>query len=742
MAMYAVFVLCFFQVPFAASLQTSKTSPVSKVIIMLKDMMGQLAKEQEVDDEMMEKMSCWCTTGDKEKTQAIKDGEDKIESLNSVIQFETAAVAEYTEQSSALMAQLEKTKNALAQATELRKKALSEFNAEEKDLLSSIASVKGAIIALSKHHSASFLQESGSALEETRKIAAMLQYQLHTHSDMLSEVITPHQRKAVASLLQSPDDYFESLESVGVHLPLSMRKFMPTKQLMQLDGGEVPGGKYYKSNSGEIMGILKQLKESFEANLESAQSGDMTNNADFEDLKKAKEAEIASTASSLDLKQKALGDASFKKANADEDLEETQNILAADVSYLAELKTTCATADSDYTSRKNTRIEETAAVSKALAFLNSDDAQDLFHKSIGGAFVQKSQISRRVTNAAEVLNKAAKKLGKPEMSALVLKFRLDSFGKAKKAIQDLIKQLQDESKEEIEKKDICISEINTNEAEQEATQRDKADQTEKIDALTANIDTLSKEIAALKAEVAAAKLAFKRAGEDREIENKDFQLTVADQRATQKVLTSALSVLKGFYSASLLERSSKRQPAGPPPPASFTPYEKQAAGGGVMAAIEGVIADAKVMEADAISAEADAQTAYEEFGKQTNDALDAMTRAIITKSGNKAAMESDKTETSEALDYSLATLESLEGENHSLHLDCDYTLKLFDLRQTQRGEEVDALKQALAILGGASFNALLQGDDVTPDMEVQDGIDNHLRTYKNRLEQDLALNQE
>jgi len=40
---------------------------------------------------------------------------------------------------------------------------------------------------------------------------------------------------------------------------------------------------------------------------------------------------------------------------------------------------------------------------------------------------------------------------------------------------------------------------------------------------------------------------MKRAGEDREKENKDFQQTVADQRASQKLLQSALNVLKGFY---------------------------------------------------------------------------------------------------------------------------------------------------------------------------------------------------
>merc|ERR1719191_408798 len=115
--------------------------------------------------------------------------------------METAAVAQYTDQISLLEAQLEKATTALAQATVQRRKALAEFNAEEKDLLTSTASVKGAIEALSKHHSASLLQESGSAQQETHKIALMLQYQLHKHSDMLAEVITPHQRKTVAALL-------------------------------------------------------------------------------------------------------------------------------------------------------------------------------------------------------------------------------------------------------------------------------------------------------------------------------------------------------------------------------------------------------------------------------------------------------------------------------------------------------------------------------------------------------------
>merc|ERR1719486_690474 len=52
---------------------------------------------------------------------------------------------------------------------------------------------------------------------------------------------------------------------------------------------------------------------------------------------------------------------------------------------------------------------------------------------------------------------------------------------------------------------------------------------------------------------------LKRAGEDRELENKDFQATVADQRETQKLLNSALNVLKAVYAKKFLQVSSKQK---------------------------------------------------------------------------------------------------------------------------------------------------------------------------------------
>merc|ERR1719359_2733370 len=103
---------------------------------------------------------------------------------------------------------------------------------------------------------------------------------------------------------------------------------------------------------------------------------------------------------------------------------------------------------------------------------------------------------------------------------------------------------------------------------------------------------------------------MKRAGEDREKANKEFQMTVADQRATQKLLTASLGILKGFYEKAALVQKSKvaeKQAAGQAPPPGFKSYEKNAASGGVMGMMSGIINDAKAMEAEAIRGEEDAQ---------------------------------------------------------------------------------------------------------------------------------------
>merc|ERR1719456_1131472 len=64
----------------------AKEYPVSRVVALLKDMHTQLEKEQDADEEVYEKLACWCETNDKEKTKAITDAQARIANLENTIE--------------------------------------------------------------------------------------------------------------------------------------------------------------------------------------------------------------------------------------------------------------------------------------------------------------------------------------------------------------------------------------------------------------------------------------------------------------------------------------------------------------------------------------------------------------------------------------------------------------------------------------------------------------------------------
>merc|ERR1719498_968841 len=357
-----------------------------------------------------------------------------------------------------------------------------------------------------------------------------------------------------------------------------------------------------------------------------------------------------------------------------------------------------------------TRQLEITAVGKALAFLSSDEAQDLVSRTFSFIQTSTSKNSHRRNKVVEALSKVATEFKDPRISSLAISARLDAFTKVKASINDMIASLAEEQEEEVKFKDFCVDEINANEKETQAKEQKKGALEVQIEDLTETIDKLGKLIMELKAKIADLEIQLKRAGEDREKENGVFQTTVADQRATQKLLAGALNILKGFYEkAALVQKSTGKQPAGPPPPPGFKSYSNNAQSGGVMAMITQIVEDAKAMETDAIKAEESAQIAYETFVTETNASIEAATKETITSQENKAKAEAEKSETELARDGVVSEIEALIGENVDLHKSCDYTLKNFDLRQAARQSEMEALKQALSILSGAAFSAFLQG---------------------------------
>jgi len=630
-----------------------KNRPVSKVIALLKGMQESMAKEQAEDEAVYNKLACWCATNDKEKTAAIKTAEEKITTLTANIEEMTATSARLSAEITNLNTEIAKNQQALDKATAIRKKELAQFNAEEKDAIQSVTALKNAVTVLKKHHGGSLLG-----------VASLVHHLSFQHSDML----TAPQQKIVTAFIQ----------------------------------GTKTG---YAPQSGEIFGILQNMLETFEANMSQSQKDEAAAQQAFQELKAAKEEEIAEGQKHAAQKSQELATTDENNVDAKEDLEDTQESLSADQKFLMDLQEKCKMTDEEWEMRQKTRQEENLAVSEAIEILSSDDAHDNFGSTYNFLQITKSTEESRRMAASQVLAIAATRLHKPVLSEMATSVKLDAFVRVKKAIDEMIAQLQAEKADEIKHKDFCVSELNGNDKTNAKTERTKAREEASIANFEAEITTLKQDIADLEAEVKELQTQLKRAGEDRAAENNVFQTTVADQRKSQGLLNAALDKLKGFYNKKNKNVSLAQQE---PAPAGFKTYKKQGGSGGVMGLLAQIIAETKAMEAEAVTAEDGAQKAYELFVKNTNTSVNAARTTISDKSDIKAGKEKDLVQTKKDLRNTMTELEQLANEAASLHQACDYVLKNFDIRQTARDEEVEALRQAKAILSGSDFSAFLQ----------------------------------
>merc|ERR1719421_1539231 len=205
--------------------------------------------------------------------------------------------------------------------------------------------------------------------------------------------------------------------------------------------------------------------------------------------------------------------------------------------------------------------------------------------------------------------KMAKESHSPKLAALSMSMRLDAFTKVKENIDAMVTELKQVQKDEVVKKDSCGKDLHDNEMQTTEGTNKKNDLTALIADLETSKTTLADEIEALKAEVAETQSEFKRASELRLAENKEFQMTVTDQKATQEILAKALNRLKAFYDKKSFLQIRTSQPG----------YKKNAGSSSVMVMMEHIIEESKAEQDEAIKSENDASAAYAEFNTDTTE---------------------------------------------------------------------------------------------------------------------------
>merc|ERR1719174_3658313 len=149
---------------------------------------------------------------------------------------------------------------------------------------------------------------------------------------------------------------------------------------------QAPGN--YNSQSGEIVGVLKNMLDTFKSNLESAIAAEEKAQKEYDDLMAVKEAEFEEMKKAHESKKKTIGDNAETISTKDSELATVTDELATDQEFLGSLTTRCAEKKKEFEHRTMLRANEEAAIAQAISILNSDEAFATFDKAGVQSFVQ------------------------------------------------------------------------------------------------------------------------------------------------------------------------------------------------------------------------------------------------------------------------------------------------------------------------------------------------------------------
>merc|ERR1719456_1510316 len=258
----------------------------------------------------------------------------------------------------------------------------------------------------------------------------------------------------------------------------------------------------YAPASGEILGILKQMKDEMEADLKEMTGEENGALQAYDELMAAKEKEVASATKAIEEKTARLGETAVKIVEAKNDLEDTSEGLAEDKKFLADLQKNCGLKTKEWEAYKKTMAMEQAALADTIKLLNDDDALDLFKKTLPGssAFVQVEVTSAELRRQALTILRDASKSRKSaqlDFIALALRGKAGGFEKVLKMIDDMVVILKKEQVADDDKKEYCEIEFDHTEDKIKEGKRSISDLEAKIADEKEAIETVSGEIKVL-----------------------------------------------------------------------------------------------------------------------------------------------------------------------------------------------------------------------------------------------------
>jgi len=669
-------------------------NPIRKVVTMMQALQSKVEAEGEKEKELYDKYMCYCKNGAESLAKTIADAEAKGPELTAAIEEATGKLTQLKEDIKSHQADRSAAKTAMAEATAVREKEAAAFAQATGDLKTNLAGIAKAVAAIEKGMGG-FLQTSAASL--LKKIVV-------NKVDMLDA-----DRQDVLAFLSTDSDYAPA--------------------------------------SGEITGILKTMEDEMNADLKAATDEENAAIASYDGLMAAKKKEVGSLTKMIEDKLQRVGDLGVEIQEMKNDLGDTAESLEDDKKFLADLDKNCADKQKLFEENVKMRTQELAALADTIKVLNDDDALELFKKTLPGASASFLQIqvsaSAMKANALSFIQEAQRSSmqRRPALDfiSLALKGKKIGFEKIIGMITDLVKELKIEQAEDEKKKEYCAEEFDKSEDKHKVLTKSISDLETAIAESEEGITTTKAEIEALSDGIRALDKSVAEATEQRKEENEDYTALMAGNSAAKELLAFAKNRLNKFYNPKLYKPPAKKEltaedqatlaaggtlapeeaaggiagtgvtvlaqaDPGPPPQAIEAYSKKGEESNGIISMIDMLMNDLEKEMTEAKLTEKDGQEDYETFMSDSATKRAEDSKTMTDKEGALADLETGLGQQKSDKAQAEKDLGALNEYIHTLHLECDWLIKYFDMRKEARTNEIDALEKASAVLSGADYS--------------------------------------
>jgi hypothetical protein len=679
-------------------------SPVEKVVELIKELQTKIDADGANEQKVYDKYACWCETTTQRKADAIDAGKALIGKTTTEILTLKGAIAVLASEIAKLEADIAANNEAMAKLTKIREKENSDYQQEKSYMETTITSLHAAIEVLGGAGTGGDMglmklaAKVRSAVLESPRLAAMES----SKSALLKSFFEDPVKFA---FVQGPADYYDKKAQAKAS---------------------------YSPQSATIMGILKDMYDTFSADLEKSNQEESNMQLAFEDIMKEKVEQNKLWTEMVTGKEGQKAEKSAQLSENEELLQSTQEQLKVDEDFFVTARDSCKEKSDSWDERSRLRTEQLDGIAKALKILTSDEARATFEsahntratdtfgtdgeremesadvraKSVGDVdFLQIDTPREKAYRALKKVIGHSNNLRLARIAATVRAAATGHFDEVIVEIDQMIQTLKDEAKEDQEQRDWCIAERHKETSSRDDLEYDISQLAAKIaraEAKKASLEAEKEKTLEHKEDLIAA---MDDALADRTAENQAFADAKDDDAKAVELLGQAIEALSAYgeNNPSFLQKQPEFEVSeDQAPDAEFSSADKhENASKGIVMLLTQIKENLEIEIEKATKSEADATLAYEKLKADSDEQIASYDAQVTDLDGaiaeTDAEILADNETKKDTEGQHTATVEYLD----KIAPNCDWIESAFTKRAELRKKESEGLMQAKAILAGS-----------------------------------------